>query len=676
MKIKIEPEIHILMKTKILLIFCLLASAAHAQFVTNSKRVADVYFQNKEYYAAAEYYKKALQISADSVGFVVPYGFESKIKEESPKREDFEYCTFQLAESLRLYKNSIDAEKWYAVAKDFTNPKYILGTFWYAETMRSNQKFDEAISMFNEFLDRYKVKDSYAAKAKTEIASCKFALHELRYPRLFKLSRLQNNINDKGSNYTPTVRGGNFYFTSSRPVGTGGRKEILTDKNAKVAKKENPFLNAVYVASGNPMGDNISIKKTAVDGKDRESAAPAFHPNGKVAYVTSWTTTGNKKIYQLNATPGVGKDWSEPIELGNQVNVKGFNSMQPFVTSDGRYLIFSSDRPGGTGKYDLWYAAIRADGSLGVAVNMGNVINTPEDEQAPYYNNAAKKLLYSSNGRVGMGGFDFFESEGDFTKWSEARNLGYPFNSSKDDLYFTPTNNTDSEGYISSDRESLCCLEIFFVKREVLFIKGTLLDCNTMKPLKDATITLSDSTQQLKVTTDEMGKYLFQVNSNRGFKLTAEKEKYFSKNIAFSYEQMAQRDTLFSPELCLIPYEIDKPIVLKDVLYEFNKAELTEDSKGKLDYLYTIMIDNPTIEIELSAHTDSKGKDAYNLDLSNRRAKSCVDYLVGKGIPLSRMTSKGYGETRPVAPNELPNGKDNPAGRALNRRTEFKVTKK
>lgn len=664
------------MKTKILLIFCLLASAAQAQFTTNSKRVADVYFQNKEYYAAAEYYKKALQISADSAGFVVPYGFESKIKEESPKREDYEYCTFQLAESLRLYKNSIDAEKWYAMAKDFTNPKYILSTFWYAETMRSNQKFEEAIGMFNAFLDKYKVKDAYASKARNEIASCKFALYELRYPRLFKLSRLQNNINDRGSNYTPTVRGGNLYFTSSRPVGTGGKKEILTDKNVKVAKKETPFLNAVYVASGNPMTENISIKKTAVDGKDRESAAPAFHPNGKLAYVTSWTTTGNKKIYQLNATPGTGKDWSEPIELGNQVNVKGFNSMQPFVTGDGKYLVFSSDRPGGSGKYDLWYSAIRADGSLGIAVNMGNVINTVDDEQAPYYNASTKKLLYSSNGKVGMGGFDFYESEGDFGKWSEARNLGYPFNSSKDDLYFTPSDNTDSEGYISSDRESLCCLEIFYVKREFLMIKGTLLDCNTLKPLKDATITLTDSVQQYKVTTDENGKYLIKVSSNRGFKLNAEKEKYFSKAISFSYDQMAQRDTLFSPELCLIPYEIDKPIVLKDVLYEFNKAELTEDSKGKLDYLYTIMVDNPTIEIELSAHTDSKGKDIYNLDLSNRRAKSCVDYLAGKGIPLSRMTSKGYGETRPVAPNELPNGKDNPAGRALNRRTEFKVTKK
>jgi OOP family OmpA-OmpF porin len=664
------------MKTKILLILCLFAASAKAQFVTNSKRVADVYFQNKEYYAAAEYYKKALLLSPDSLGLAVPYRFESRLKEESPKKDDYEYCVFQLAESLRMYKNFADAEKWYVIAKDFSNPKYVLSLFWYAETLRSNQKFEEAIGSFNGFLEKYKVKDSYAARARTEIASCQFALQELRFPRMFKLGRLQNNINDKGSNYTPTIKGGNFYFTSSRPVSGSGKKEVLSDKNAKVTRKETPFLNAVYMTSGNPLTENISISKTAVDGAAKESAAPAFHPNGKVAYVTSWTAQGNKKIYQLNATPGAAKDWSEPIELGSQINVNGFNAMQPFVTRDGKYLVFSSDRPGGLGKYDLWYSPIRVDGSVGTAVNMGEVINTPEDEQAPYYNATTKKLLYSSNGRVGMGGFDFFESDGDFGTWSEARNLGYPFNSSKDDMYFTPLDNADSEGYISSDRESVCCLEIFHVKREYLVITGTLLDCNTLKPLKDAVVTLSDSVQQFKFTTDEMGKYSFKVNSNRGFKLNAEKDKYFNKAISFSYGQLAQKDTLFSPELCLIPYEIDKPIVLKDVLYEFNKAELTPDSKEKLDHLYTIMVDNPTIEIELSSHTDSKGSEAYNLDLSERRARSCVDYLIEKGIGANRMTSKGYGKTRPIAPNEFPDGKDNPDGRALNRRTEFKVTKK
>ncbi|WP_316791090.1 OmpA family protein [Pedobacter frigoris] len=661
---------------KTLMILCLFATAANAQFVTNSKRVADVYFQNKEYYAAAEYYKKALQISPDSAGFVIPYGFENKIKEESPKKDDYEYSVFQLAESLRLYKNFTDAEKWYAIAMEFTSPKYILSTFWYAETLRANQNYNEAITAFNRFLAKYKVNDAYSVKAKSEIASCQFALYELRYPRLFMLSKLQNDINDKGSNYTPTLKGGSFYFTSSRPVSTSGRKEVLTDKNnEKVTRKETPYLNAVYEVSGNPLTENVSVKKLQVISKDRESAAPAFHPNGKLMYITSWTAQNDKKIYQLNIGAD-GKSWSDPVELGSQVNVKGFSSIQPFVTKDGKYLIFSSNKPGGSGKFDLWYCPLRGDGSLGQAINLGNTINTTEDDQAAYFNSQTNKLLYSSNGRVGMGGFDFYESEGDFTKWSEPRNLGYPFNSSKDDIYFTPSPVSENEGYISSDRESLCCLEMFHVKKEFLTVKGTILDCNTLKPLSNATVTLTDSLEVIKFVTDESGKYAFKVNTNRKIKITAEKDKYFSKVINFSYDDLAKKDTLFSPDICLIPFEMDKPIVLKDILYEFDKATLTEDSKTKLDYLYTIMVDNPKIEIELSAHTDSKGVEIYNLDLSNRRAKSCVDYLVSKGIDISRMTSKGYGETVPIAPNEFPNGKDNPEGRALNRRTEFKVTKK
>jgi OOP family OmpA-OmpF porin len=151
------------MKLKILLVLCLLSNVVSAQFVTNSKRVADVYYLNKEYYAAAEYYKKALQISPDSSGFVVPYGFESKVKQESPKKEDYEYNVFQLAESLRQYKNFTDAEKWYAIAKDFNNPKYILSTFWYGVTLRANQNYTEAISAFETFQKKYSAGVVYAA---------------------------------------------------------------------------------------------------------------------------------------------------------------------------------------------------------------------------------------------------------------------------------------------------------------------------------------------------------------------------------------------------------------------------------------------------------------------------------------------------------------------------------
>lgn len=665
------------MKIKILLILCLITAAAHAQFVTNNKRVADVYFHNGEYYAAAEYYKKALNISPDSLGsVVVPYGFENRVKPDNPKRDEYENTVFQLAESLRGYKNFTDAEKWYAVVNGFNNPKFVLSQFWYGETLRANQKMPEAITAFNQFLANYKANDHYTIKARQEIASCRFALDELKYPRLLKVTKLTNNINDKGSNYGSQTQNGLFYFTSSRPVNTSGKKEVLQDRaNAKVTKAETPFVNAIYEVSGNPLTEKVSIKKLNLKSKEREFAAPAFHPNGMFMYVTNWDNTGNKRIVRLNAADKSGT-WSEPVDLGGNVNVKGFNAMQPFVTKDGKYLLFSSDRPGGSGKYDLWYAAIQSDGSVGLATNMGEVVNTSEDDQAPYYNSSNKKLLFSSNGRVGMGGFDFYESDGDFTEWTAARNLGYPFNSSKDDMYFNPADADDQSGYISSDRESLCCLEMFYVKKVNLVIQGLVLDCNTQKPLSGVLVTLADSVQQFKVTTNETGKYSFQVNSNRHFKLTADKDKYFSKAINYNYNQMVQKDTLFSPDLCLTPFEVDKPIVLKDVLYEFDKAELTEDSKEKLNHLYDIMVDNPGIEIELSAHTDSKGTDEYNLDLSNRRAKACVDYLIERGISATRMTSKGYGKTRPIAPNTLANGKDNPEGRALNRRTEFKVTKK
>lgn len=181
--------------------------------------------------------------------------------------------------------------------------------------------------------------------------------------------------------------------------------------------------------------------------------------------MTIWNGSGNKKIYQVNVSRGNGDVWSAPKLLGTEVNIEGFNSMQPFVTKDGKYLIFSSDRPGGLGKLDLWYCKLRSDGTLSEASNMGNVINSKENDEAPYYNDQTKKLLFSSDGRVGMGGLDFYESTGDFGTWTEPRNVGYPFNSSKDDVYFTPSDSEDSEGYISSDRESVCCLEIFHVKK-------------------------------------------------------------------------------------------------------------------------------------------------------------------------------------------------------------------
>jgi OOP family OmpA-OmpF porin len=664
---------------KMILIFCMSFSYAKAQLISDNKRIADVYFLNKEYYAAAEYYKKALQISPDSAGFVVPYAFEKKIEaQQKSRKSDYENAVFQLATSLRLYKNYQDAEKWYAIALNFTDPKYALAGFWYGDCLRSNFRFDEAVTAYLTFINKHSANDGYKERAKSEIESCKFALAEIQYPRLFKLKKLAPGVNLAGSNYATAVNNQTFYFTSSRPSGSNSKNEVLAGENEnKVVKKATPYLNAIYSASAEPDGnEKVQVNKIAVDIKQMEAAAPTIHPSGNFMYFTAWLNKGEGKRSIYMAHKLTNNQWSEPIALGGEVNVLGFNSMQPYISKDGKYLVFSSDRPGGSGKYDLWYAAMRADGSTSNAINLGTNINTASDDEAPYYNPKTKRLLFSSNGRIGMGGFDFYESEGDFTSWTAPKNMGYPFNSAKDDLYFTSLDDQDITGYVSSDRESLCCLEIFQVKRETILISGKLTDCKTLKPLAGATVTIvGDEIKEQTATSDENGIYTFGIHSNKGLQLNASKDLYFAKNLSYSYGQLVTIDTLRS-ELCLTPFVVNKPIVLNNILYEFNSAELTDSSKVTLNYLFDLMVDNKNIEIELGAHTDNIGTAEYNLDLSDRRAKSCVDYLVSKGIALERLTSKGYGFTIPVALNQLKGGADNPTGRALNRRTEFKVTKK
>lgn len=665
---------------KILTVFLCLASVTKAQMGSGSKRIADVYFLNKEYYAAAEYYKRMLQISPDSAGFVVPFGFEQKIKEASPRKDDYEYAVYQLATSLRLYKNFRDAEKWYAVSNKFNNPKYAQSEFWYAECLRANLKYDDAIKAFENFISRYKANDDLLSKARLEIASCKYALAEMKYPRLLRVNRLMNNINQAGSNYAPTIsNNAEFIFTSSRPIGSEGKNQILegSTSNVKVYKKQTPYVNTIYAVDGeNPAGQKVSIQKINIDLKKMETAAATIHPNGQMMFLTAWAANKENDKRNIYISRKEGDTWSSPVSMVGEINVNGYNSMQPSVSRDGKYLIFSSDRPGGMGGYDLWYAILRPDGSVGNAINMGSKINTSEDEQAAYYMPANKTLLFSSNGKIGLGGFDFYEAVGDFTDWSEPVNLGYPFNSAKDDIYFTALDEEGREGYISSDRESVCCLEVFHVVREYLNVRGTIIDCVTQKPLAGAIVTVTGNEISEQVSqTDHNGNYHFQVGSNRDLKINVMRDKYFAKNISYNYAQLVQVDTLLSSALCLEPMIINKPIVLENIFYEFDSADLTEQSKVTLDTLYQIMVDNPNIEIELSAHTDNIGTEPYNLNLSDRRAKSCVDYLISKGITADRMTSKGYGFSKPVAPNKLADGKDNPEGRALNRRTEFKVTK-
>jgi len=663
-----------------ILFFFLLAFGgfANAQYVVNYKKVADTYFENKDYYAAATFYKKALKITGDSSQIVLPYGKERKSATDDKVIEDYEGSIYNLAESSRLYREFNEAEKYYAIAITFTNTRYRKALFYYAESLRANKKFNQAIDAFQQFIQK-NPGDPLAKDAQKEIGSCKFAIEEMRFPRMIQVKKVPAGINGLGSNYAPVKINSELYFTSSRPVTVGSKRDMVKTATGEiqVSTKANPFMNNIYKTKGELSSDDIDVKKVDINfPKNIEIAAAAFTPDGNTMYFTAWK---DKEKYAIYSSRKAGEKWSDPQPVGLQVNSKDFNSSQPFVTSDGKFLLFSSDRSGGYGKLDLWYCAIREDGSLGQAVNFGPDINTADDERAPYYNTLTKKLLFSTDGRVGFGGLDFFESEGDLVNWSKPKNLGYPLNSSKDDLYFTASDDQGTKGYISSDRESSCCLEVFEVKKEYLSIAGLLTDCKTSLPLADADVTLTNAEGSQKMITSSDGIYTFKVDSKRPVKLLFAKDNYFAVTKNYLYEELAKADTLLDKEYCLSPFKLGIPITLENIYYEFNSAELTEPSKKVLDFLIPIMEDNPQMEIELSSHTDNIGTEEYNLDLSNRRAKSCTDYLESKGIAAARMTSKGYGESMPIEPNEIivkRKKKDNPEGRAKNRRTAFKVIKK
>lgn len=646
------------------LIMMLAYTAVSAQYNDNLRTLGDKAFRNKDYYEAAFYYKKVAEgMRLLTKETEIPFQNISNKKIEEVKGADRVYVSYQLADSYRLYENYLEAEGWYyKVINDNAEAQYPLSRLWYGVCLRADQHFDESISQLSQFAKAYKGDAKYIAMADKEIANCRFAKEQYQYPLLVGFTKLKDGWNGDGSNYAILKRDDNFWFTSSRMI-----------------KDDKKHLNRIYhTTSAKDAKPEIINLKLNDGNKEVEYGTPAVDPTGKRMYLTRWYKEGARTIhaiYKAEQTDGV---WGTPQRLNSNINVDGFNAIQPFITSDGKQLYFVSNKPGGQGGDDIWVSDLDVSGNPINSTNLGDMINTPQDEQAPYYDDVNQRLIYSSKGFIGLGGFDFFESMGSIGNWQTPRNMGYPMNSAKDDLYYYPNGN-DGKFYISSDRESECCLELFEGMDQRFVLKGLVVDCDTHKALPGVKVSFVDSLSKQTLNSYIVGRsatYTFNVTTKRPYNLVLEKKGYFSKVVPVNMSNgKLMKDTLYNNEICLQAFEVNKPIQIKNILYDYNRATLREESKTVLDGLVKILKDNPKIKIELASHTDSIGSDAYNQNLSQLRAQSCVDYIIASGVSNERIFAKGYGKSRPIAPNSLPNGQDNPDGRQLNRRTEFTVLK-
>ncbi|AMR30556.1 hypothetical protein A0256_03515 [Mucilaginibacter sp. PAMC 26640] len=648
--------------TAVIAALLLITSVVNAQYKENPRGLGDKAFANKDYYEAAFYYRKAAEGLSLVTNEAIPYNASSKGGKKG-KPEDRAYVAFQLAESYRLYENYLEAEPWYfKVLNENYEAQYPLTRLWYGVCLRANQHFDEAIIQLEQFIAAYKVDGRYKTTAIKEIANCRFAKEQYQYPLLMDIVKMKGAWYSDGSDYALIKRDANSYFTSSRIV-----------KNEKIHR------NRVYTLTGGKTSEPAVLTfKSDVKDKDVEYGTPALSPNGQRIYFTRWYKVGSKIIHGIYYSELANNEWQQPVKLNANINAEGFNSIQPFITADGKRMYFVSNKPGGQGGDDIWYSDLDSSGMPVNSINPGKIINTPLNEQAPYYSIGDKRLIYSSKGFLGLGGFDFYESNFDGTKWTAPINMGYPMNSAKDDLYYMPDPANNNKFYISSDRESDCCLNLFEVvdKRHVL--SGLITDCDTHKALSGVKVSFVDSLTKQTVKQMVLGqsaRYSFDVTTRRPHNLVFEKAGYFTKVVPAPATGEMHSDTLINPEICLQAFKVDKPMVIKNVLYDYGKASLRAESKMVLNGVVKILQDNPKIKIELAAHTDAIGSDKYNNQLSQARAQACVDYIIASGIDESRVYAKGYGKRRPIAPNTLPNGQDNPDGRQLNRRTEFTVLK-
>jgi outer membrane protein OmpA-like peptidoglycan-associated protein len=603
---------------------------------------------------------------------------------------------YNLADCYRLARDYENAAEYFLKAYDADSTGKPMALYYGAVNTKMQGKYTDAIPLFQRFIKIYKEADASKIKkwARTEIDGCNFALKESKPDPTIKLDHLGKEVNSNYADLAPALNGNTLFFSSIHSDTVLYMKPDMSD-----AKKDG-MLMKMYTSTVTDTNYSVAERITTFDQKGKHISNGSFSNNGDKFFYTICEgdlLTPDCKIYMSELKD---EKWGDGKELGEEINMKGFTNTQPYYanTKSGDILYFVSNRTGGRGGLDVWYSPVSKKGDFGVPRNAGNKINTDRDEVTPFFDPKTNALYFSSNGWISMGGQDIYKSQSDgnnrFT--TNPENLGAPFNSPCDDNYYRYADNSE-KGYMVSNRPGIfsvrgktCCFDIFsyhYDHRIYLAVKGRVFDDATQQPIEGAAVNLSIRAENagegdVTINTDtSKGEtpYFFNLKAEKLYKVSGSKDGYFASSQNFGTQGAAKSDTL-TVDIYLKKLEKNKAYRLNNIYYDFDKSDLRAESKATLDTLYNILIENPTIIIELSSHTDTRGSDQYNLDLSQKRAESCVNYLIkDKGIAKERVVAKGYGETKPLDDcskyAECPQDQsgDCPCHQ-LNRRTEFKVT--
>jgi outer membrane protein OmpA-like peptidoglycan-associated protein/tetratricopeptide (TPR) repeat protein len=566
------------------------------------------------------------------------------------------YVYKQLADSYYNVFNATEAIKWYAkaIATKQSSETY----FRYSQMLKANGNYLEANKQMQEFA-RLNPQD-YRAVQFLNNPNYLEQLNSL--DALFDIKKI--DINSDKSDFGAFLADNTLYFASAR-----------SKSGKKFAWNNEPYLD-IYSSTYNPDG-TFSVPTIIEELNSKYNDGPlALSPDGNMIYFASesfrdkmFVKNKEKKTkygqISLFSAKKMGGKWENIVAL--PFSSKEYSTCNPSVSKDGKTLYFSSNMPGSLGNTDIWKVAINDDGSYGKPENLGAKINTEGRESFPFIDDT-NKLYFSSDSHPGFGGYDIFVV--DLNKPEEVKNIAKPVNSEKDDFSFS-YNKSKKIGFFSSNRTGQ---DDIVVLNEIikLNLKTIIKDAKTNQYIPEATVVIiQNNAPFLEKNSNFEGKTEFVLSPENEYSIKVTKSGY--NDYTMPIEKSDKTD--LEIKIALIPIEpviTEKEIILQNIYFEFDKSNITQLGANELDKLILIMIENPTMEIDIISHTDNDGSEEYNLSLSERRAKSSAQYLISKGIETNRITYKGQGEIHPIIICNPCTETEN----ATNRRSEFIILKK
>jgi len=637
-------------------------------FSQNRKTIkAYATFDAGEYYTAIDQFKDAYQKTTD-------------------KKEKL-HIAFYIAECYRKTDNPPQAALWYGkvIAKDYENPLSIL---YYADALKMNQNYEEAKAQYQRYKDL--VPDD--PRGSEGILSCDFSLQWMDQPSGYVVEEMKF-INSKESDYSPAYAGTDYqelFFTSSRDEATGnsehgGTGQQFSDMFFSSVDKKGKWSTPL------PLPEPVNT--------EAEEGTPVFNADYTTLYFTRCNMSKRKALgCEIYTAKRNGDRWTDMKSL--TLAEDSIVVAHPAISRDELTLYFVSDMNGSMktlgeqSSKDIWMVTrTSATSEWGAPVNLGEPVNTAGDELFPFIH-ADGSLYFASDGHIGMGGLDIFKAvKNESGKW-QVENMKYPINSSADDFGIIFEDDRES-GYFSSARKGKTFDDIYtFMLPPLKFsLVGIVRNERTDEIIPEAVIkSIGSDGVTLETRTDKDGIFRYTLKPGTDYVFIAEKPGFLKGKERESTKGITQ-STEFKTEIYLS--SIEAPIEVENIFFDLDKANLRPESMVSLDKLVETLNDNPNIVIELGSHTDSRASDAYNIDLSNRRAQSVVNYLIEKGIARDRLVAKGYGESQPKTVDKkdhaayqfLPEGTVLSEGfitglgdedrqemaHFLNRRTEFRV---